>query len=159
MKKLSDEQIDAIYKKGAFVMMEKGLSIKIARDCGLACVGLYNMILMHKTSDKLNGCYPSYELLMTECNIGSKATLTSYLSKLVEFGYLKIKSGNRGYSSEYYFPLNCSNITNYTEEDYIIINNVKRKQGSDHEVSYNSLYNLKNHKPSEDTDSEICPFN
>ena len=29
------------------------------------------------------------------------------------------------------------------EEDYAIINNVKRKQGSDHEVSCNSLYNLK----------------
>ena len=152
MKNLTDKQIEDMYKEGSFVMMEKGLAIKIARDCGLACVGLYNMILMHKASNKLNGCYPSYDLLMTECNIGSKATLTSHLSKLVEFGYIKIKSGNRGYSSEYYFPLANEKVTNYTEEDYVIINNIQRKQGCKHEVSNSSLCNLKNYTQQYDDD-------
>ena len=157
MIKLTNDQIESAYKNGCFVMMEKNISIKIARDCGLVCVGLYNIILMHKFNSNSDGCYPSYETLMRECNIGSKSTLTSYLTKLVNFGYLKIKSGNRGYCSTYYFPLADKKITNYTDEDLKRINSIKRKKGvSNKNVSDNSLYNLKNYKPNEQDNDD--PF-
>ena len=144
MKKLSDEEIDSIYNKGCFVMMEKGLSIKIARDCGLQCVALYNMILMHKYNDRWHGCYPTYETLMQECCISSKTTLLSYLSKLEQHGYIKIKSGNKNSSNTYYFPLASDKITNYTDGDYDYIYNIHRKKGNKN-VTYNekSSKNLK----------------
>lgn len=129
MQLLTNEQINAKFKDGCFVKMEKNISLKIARDCGLQCVGLYNIILMHKHSNNPHGCYPTYETLMTECNIKSKVTFLSYLSKLEEYGYIKIKSGNRCSSNMYYFPLADVNITNYSQEDLEYINNVHRKKG------------------------------
>ena len=159
MKKLTNEEIEKIYKDGCFVMAEKAMILKISRDCGLACVGLYNLILSHKSSTNVNGCYPSYETLMLEGCISSKATLPSYLSKLVDYGYIKIKSGNRGYSSQYYFPLAHSKISNYNDEDFEYIETIVRKKGSTHDnISTNSLDNLKNYKQESTYDFENNPF-
>lgn len=158
MKKFTDEQIDYTYKDGVFVKMEKNITLKIIRDCGLQCAMLYNIILMHKNNLNAHGCYPSYDTLMQECCINSKTTFLTYLNKLVEFGYVKIKSGNKTYSSTYYFPLSHSSITNYEETDYNYIDNVKRKQGTKiQNISESSLYNLKNHKINYE-DIEDQPF-
>lgn len=147
MKKFSNEQIDSMYKDGVFVKMEKNITLKIIRDCGLQCAMLYNIILMHKNNLNAHGCYPSYETLMQECCINSKTTFLTYLNKLVEFGYIKIKSGNKMYSSTYYFPSSHNSITNYEESDYSYIDSVKRKQGTKiQNISESSLNNLKNRK-------------
>lgn len=136
------EEDDGCY----YTKMEKELSVKIAKDCGLACMAMYNIILGYKINDNPHSCFPSYEMLMRDCNIGSKSTLTSNLSKLVEFGYLKIKSGNKGSMNTYYFPLADIGITNYREKDFEYINNIKRKVGiKTQTTSENSLSNLKNY--------------
>lgn len=158
LKKFTDEQIDSLYKDGCFVKMEKNITLKIIRDCGLQCAMLYNVILMHKNNSNTHGCYPSYDVLMQECCISSKSTFLTYLDKLVEHGYIRIKSGNKTYSSMYYFPLAHNSITNYEESDYEYISKVQRKQGTKvQNISEESLYNLRNKKPSENT--EECPFN
>lgn len=157
MKKFTNEQIDSIYKDGCFVKMEKNITLKIIRDCGLQCAMLYNVILMHKNNSNAHGCYPSYDTLMQECCISSKSTFLSYLDKLVEHGYLKIKSGNKSYSSAYYFPLSHSSITNYNDEDYSYIDNVKRKKGTKvQNVSDQSLNNLKNYSVEQNINND--PF-
>jgi len=162
LKKFTDEQIDSIYKDGVFVKMEKNITLKIIRDCGMACATLYNMLLMHKNNINAHGCYPSYETIMQECCISTKSTLLTYLDKLVEFGYLRIKSGNKSYSSMYYFPLSHNSITNYDESDYDYINNVQRKKGVKvQNVSDSSIYNLKNQKLKKELYEDIDdqPFN
>ena len=159
MKKFTNEQLDLMYKDGCFVKMEKNITLKIIRDCGLQCATLYNILLMHKNNISVHGCYPSYETIMQECCISTKSTLLTYLDKLVEFGYLRIKSGNKSYSSTYYFPLSHSSITNYEESDYDYINSVQRKKGVKvQNVSEASLYNLKNHKSSVDNIFDENPF-
>lgn len=153
MKKLTKQQIDSMYKDGRFTKFENNIMLKIILDCGSSCAILYMVLLMHKNNNNPHGCYPTYETLMTECNIGSKATLSTQLSKLVECGYIKIKSGNRSGSSQYYFPLAHSSVSNYTEEDYIWIESVTRKKGTQNiNVSNSSLNNLKGYK--EDYDYE-----
>lgn len=153
MKKLTKQQIDSIYKDGRFTKFENNIMLKIILDCGSPCAILYMILLMHKNNNNPHGCYPTYETLMTECNIGSKATLSAQLSKLVECGYIKIKSGNRSGSSQYYFPLAHNSITNYTEDDYVEIESIVRKKGTQNiTVSNNSLNNLKGYK--EDYDYE-----
>ena len=147
MKKLTKQQIDCIYKDGRFTKFENNIMLKIILDCGSSCAILYMILLMHKNNNNPHGCYPTYDTLMSECNIGSKATLSAQLSKLVEFGYVKIKSGNRSGSSQYYFPLAHNSISNYTEEDYIDIESIIRKKGTQNiTVSNNSLNNLKGYK-------------
>ena len=137
------EEDDGCY----YTKMEKELSLKIIKDCGLSCMAMYNIILGYKINENPHSCFPSYEMLMRDCNIGSKSTLTSNLSKLVEFGYLKIKSGNKGSLNTYYFPLADTSITNYSEKDLEYISKVKRKVGTKTKVtSKNSLSNLKNYK-------------
>lgn len=147
MKKLTKQQIDSMYKDGRFTKFENNTMLKIILDCGSSCAILYMILLMHKNNNNPHGCYPTYDTLMSECNIGSKATLSAQLSKLVEFGYIKIKSGNRSGSSQYYFPLAHNSITNYTEEDYEDILTIVRKKGTHNSnISNNSLNNLKNYK-------------
>jgi hypothetical protein len=59
----------------------------------------------------------------------------------------------------YYFPLAHNSITNYDESDYNYIDKVQRKKGTKvQNVSEESLYNLKNRKPSVDTDIDDQPF-
>jgi hypothetical protein len=159
MKKLTKQQIDSMYKDGRFTKFENNIMLKIILDCGSSCAILYMVLLMHKNNNNPHGCYPTYETLMMECSIGSKATLSTQLSKLVEFGYIKIKSGNRSGSSQYYFPLAHNSINNYTEEDYIWIESVTRKKGTQNKnISNNSLNNLKGYKPQYDNDLDESPF-
>lgn len=159
MKKLNKEQINLMYKDGRFTKSENNIMLKIISDCGSSCAILYLILLMHKNNNNLHGCYPSYETLMTECNMGSKSTLLSQLSKLVEYGYIKIKSGNRSGSSQYYFPLAHQSITNYTKEDYVEIESIVRKKGTQNiNVSSSSLKNLKNSKHNISCEYEENPF-
>jgi hypothetical protein len=160
MKKLTKQQIDSIYKDGRFTKFENNIMLKIILDCGSPCAILYMILLMHKNNNNPHGCYPTYDTLMSECNIGSKATLSSQLSKLVEYGYIKIKSGNRSGSSQYYFPLAHNSISNYTEEDYFDIESIVRKKGTQNiNISNNSLNNLKGYREEYDyEDIDEKPF-
>lgn len=159
MSKLNKEKIDMMHKDGRFTKSENNIMLKIISDCGSGCAILYLILLMHKNNNNLHGCYPSYETLMAECNIGSKSTLLAQLSKLVEYGYIKIKSGNRSGSSQYYFPLAHPSITNYTEDDYIEIQYIVRKKGTQNvTVASNSLRNLKNHREDVEFDFDENPF-
>lgn len=143
----SEYDFEEIEEEYNMSKMEMAISLKIARDCGLSCMALYNIIFSHKVSNNPHGCYPSYETIMDECCIGSKSTLTSNLNKLCDYGYLVIKSGNRGSCNQYYFPLASRTITNYTDADLRYISKIKRKVGhSNNTMNSNSLKNLKNHK-------------
>lgn len=117
----------------------------IILDCGLSCSAIYDILLSHKNQGNVDGCFPSYSILMKECNI-SRPTLTSSLRKLEEYGYIKIKSGSSDNNNKYYFPKDDTNITNYTKDDLIAISSLKRKGNStNNNVSEKSKENLKNY--------------
>ena len=119
----------------------------IILDCGLSCSAIYDILLSHKNQGNVDGCFPSYSILMKECNI-SRPTLMSSLKKLEEYGYIKIKSGSSINNNKYFFPKDDVNITNYTKEDLKYISSLKRKENllSNSNVSKKSKKNLKNYK-------------
>ena len=69
MKKMTKQQIDSMYKDGRFTKFENNIMLKIILDCGSSCAILYMVLLMHKNNNNPHGCYPTYDTLMSECNM------------------------------------------------------------------------------------------
>lgn len=145
--KQTHERIDENIEKGKFTKNEKNIERHIILDCGMACAKLYDILLSYKNEYQYDKCHPSNSLLMSTCCISSKATLITYLNKLEEFGYIKIKSGGGNSSNKYFFPKADISITHYTQEELNYINSIERKKPTiNTNVSEKSKENLKNYK-------------
>ena len=73
----------------------------IILDCGLSCSAIYDILLSHKNQGNVDGCFPSYSILMKECNI-SRPTLTSSLRKLEEYDFIRTIRAGQYFSRRFF---------------------------------------------------------
>lgn len=77
------------------------ISNQLFNDCNLTMKEKFFLITLKKFDYKRTGIvYPTYELLMKDCGINKRSTISSIINSLEEKGYLLKKK--RGRVNEYY---------------------------------------------------------
>lgn len=90
----------------SYVILHDDIEKELVKEVGLHTAMVYLIIKSHKKIDNnMHCCYPSIDELSSECNI-EKRMLHKHINKLVDSGWLKIKSGGTKVkrNSNYYFP-------------------------------------------------------
>lgn len=87
-----------------FVQIDNTIIRVLIIECGPGAACLYILLLSHRNT-KTNQCFPSREVLSREMGGISVRQVATYIKRLSDFGAIKVNSGEKGLTSNYYFPL------------------------------------------------------